>query len=135
MKRPTTNPFATFATLALTLVLAQCSTPVTKGTDAQETPQPAKTPVKTEEAPQEVTVVVDGAFKPDKLTVKAGHPVLLTFDTKNRACAKTVVFKSLGVTKELTDGTKTTLTFTPKEAGQIDYACGMDMLKGAITVE
>ena len=135
MKQSTKNALAAFATLALTFVLTNCSAPVTQGADAKQAPTAVNAPIKVDDAPQQVTVVVDDGFKPDKLTVKAGHPVLLTFDTKNRGCAKTVVFKSLGITKELTDGVKTTLTFTPTQGGTVDFACGMDMYKGAIAVE
>ena len=121
------------AAVCLCITLVACSSektaaspePVTKVQPVPQAPQ----------SPQAVTVTVDGEFKPAEVKVKAGQPVELTFDTKNRTCAKTVVFKSLGITKELTDGTKTVVTFTPKEPGKIEYACGMDMLKGTVVVD
>ncbi len=86
-------------------------------------------------AVQKVTIVVDNGFKPANINVKAGHPVQITFDVKHRACASTVNFDSLHITKNLEDGKKTTMTFTPKKAGVVNYACGMNMLKGKITVK
>lgn len=125
------------ALAAMTIsILAGCTAEKEAAAPASETKAAPKVEAAPKaEAPQAVTVTVDGEFKPAEVKVKAGQPVELTFDTKNFACAKTVVFKSLGITKELTDGTKTVVAFTPKEAGKIEYACGMDMLKGTVVVE
>ena len=79
--------------------------------------------------------MVDNGFKPANVKVKSEQPVQITFDVKHRACASTVIFDNLHFTKNLEDGKKTTMTFTPKKAGTINYACGMNMLKGKITVK
>lgn len=84
---------------------------------------------------QKVTIIVDNGFSPSTVKVKAGQPVQLTFDVKHRGYASTVVFQSLKITKELNDGKKTVITFTPSKAGTIAYACGMNMLKGSIVVK
>ncbi len=86
-------------------------------------------------AVQKITIVVDNGFKPETVKVKAGQPVQLTFDVKHRSCASTVVFESLKITKNLQDGKKTIVKFTPKKAGTIRYACGMGMLKGSVSVK
>lgn len=83
---------------------------------------------------QKATVVVDHGFKPSSLSFKAGRPVQLTFDTKHRDCATSVVFDGMKVRKPLTDGKKTVVTFTPKKAGTIAYACPMKMMKGSVIV-
>ena len=85
--------------------------------------------------PQRVTVVVDNGFKPESISVKAGKPVSITFDTKHKGCAAVVVFKELKLKKELKDGTKTTFTFTPKKAGTFSFACGMGMYTGKVIVK
>ncbi|MBS1707935.1 MAG: cupredoxin domain-containing protein [Armatimonadetes bacterium] len=87
------------------------------------------------EGVQTAVVAVDGKFSPAVLHVKKGQPVEVTFDTKNRSCAETVIFKVIDQTIHLKDGEKTVLKFTPKDAGTIDYACSMDMIKGKIVVE
>ena len=53
---------------------------------------------------------------------------------KNVGCGGTVVFSSLGITKEL-KAEKTVVAFTPKKAGTIAFACPMGMYKGSIAVK
>ena len=84
---------------------------------------------------QKMTVVVDNGFKPDSISVKAGKPVSITFDTKHKGCAAVVVFKEMKLKKELKDGTKTIFTFTPKKAGTLSFACGMGMYSGKVVVK
>ena len=126
------------------LVLVGCGPTTPPDTSAQDV-EGDKPAVKKTEAPltasvgasgvQTVTVLVDGAFKPAVVHVKKGQPVELTFDTKNRSCADTVIFKVIDQTVHLTDGEKTVVKFTPKESGTIDYACSMDMIKGKVVVD
>ena len=84
---------------------------------------------------QKATIVVDNGFRPGILNVKVGQPVELTFDTKNRGCATSIVFEGLDIKKDLTNGKKTVVKFTPKKPGTYTYACPMKMLKGTIVVK
>lgn len=84
---------------------------------------------------QEATVVVDNGFAPAHIDAKAGQPVSLTFDTKHKGCASKVIFKSLGIEKELTDGQKTVVTFTPEKAGSYGFACPMGTYTGTVVVK
>lgn len=84
---------------------------------------------------QKATVIVDNGFSPTTIDAVIGKPVEITFDTKSRGCADEVVFKTLNMRKALTDGTKTVVTFTPTKAGNYDFACPMDMYKGAVVVK
>ena len=117
---------------ALMFVIAGCQS-ADNGAQTSNTPAPAA-PISAP-AVQKVTVTVDNGFTPARVQVKAGQPVELTFDTKHRACASTVIFKELKKTEALTDGQKTVMNFTPDKAGTIHYACGMDMLKGEIVAQ
>lgn len=112
--------------------LAQCGAGCSMQASVSE---PAVTAQTDSKGVQRVTVVVNNGFSPAKIRVKAGQPVLLTFDTKNKGCASTVTFKGMKITKQLQDGKKTVVEFTPKKAGTITYTCGMNMLKGTIVVE
>jgi YHS domain-containing protein len=94
-----------------------------------------KTPVMPPMGVQKSTITVNNGFSPKTITVRAGQPVQLTFDTKHRGCATTVNFSSLGISKALKDGSKTIVTFTPKKPGTIVYACPMNMYKGTIIVK
>ena len=84
---------------------------------------------------QKFTVKVDNGFTPAAISAKVGIPVEITFDTKHRGCATSVVFKELKITKTLTNGTKTLVKFTPKKKGKLTFACPMNMYKGVITVK
>ncbi len=81
---------------------------------------------------QKATVVVDHGFKPSTIKVKAGQPVQITFDTKNRDCATSVIFDGLKINKPLTKGKKTVVTFTVKKAGTYAFACPMKMMTGSV---
>ena len=120
------------ALAALSLIIVGCQS---AENGAQTSNPPAANAPAKSAAVQKVTVTVDNGFTPATLNVKAGQPVELTFDTKHRACASTVVFKELNMTKALTDGQKTVVDFTPDKAGTYHYACGMNMLKGDIVAQ
>ncbi|GEM_PF-3335311 len=110
----------------LTLVVLAALSALALG---QTKPAPKKSGV------QKATIVVDHGFKPATISVKAGRPVQLTFDTKHRDCATSVVFAGLKLSKPLTDGKKTVVTFTPKKAGTIAYACPMKMMNGSVVAK
>ncbi len=83
----------------------------------------------------ELAVTSEG-FVPSQMKVKAGKPVRLVVTRKtDRTCATEIVVKDYGVKKDLPLNQPVTVTFTPKKAGQIRYACAMDMIAGALTVE
>lgn len=85
---------------------------------------------------QVATVNVDGGYHPSTIQVKKGTPVELTFKGgKNIGCGGTVVFKSLKISKEVATGKSVAIKFTPKEAGEIPFTCGMGMMKGTVIVK
>ena len=121
-----------FGLVALSFVsssaLAQTKAPAKPATKAPA-PKAAASTV------QKITVKVDGTYSPSDITVKAGKPVEITFiKGKNVGCGGTVVFSSLGITKEL-KAEKTVVAFTPKKAGTIAFACPMGMYKGSVNVK
>lgn len=78
------------------------------------------------------TVTVDGTgFHPSEIAAVNGQTVTLVFHRVTDAtCGKQVVFKDLGIKKDLP--LNQDVEITVKAAGTIAFACGMDMLKGAI---
>lgn len=84
---------------------------------------------------QKATIKVDNGFSPATVIVKTGKLVELTFDTKSRGCATEVVFRTLKIRKALTDGKKTVVTFTPKNAGTYVFECPMGMYKGKVVAK
>jgi plastocyanin domain-containing protein len=77
--------------------------------------------------------VTEQGFVPAEVTVDKGKPVTLTITRKtNRTCANEIVIKDYGINQPLPLDQPVTVTFTPKEAGPIRYACGMNMISGTI---
>lgn len=85
---------------------------------------------------QEAKIAVgDMSFEPSRLTLRAGVPARLTFTrTSEKTCATSIVFASLKIKKELPLNEPVTIEFTPSRAGEIAFACGMNMLSGTIVV-
>ena len=86
---------------------------------------------------QEATVTVtDASFEPQRLTLRAGVPARVTFiRTSDKTCATSVVFASLNIRRDLPLNQPVTIEFTPDKAGEIAFACGMNMLRGTVVVQ
>lgn len=85
---------------------------------------------------QSATVVVKGGYSPETLVLKKGVPAKVNFDMQDHtACLSHVVFSSLGIDKDLTKQKVTTVEIPTDKAGEIDYACGMDMFHGKVVVK
>ena len=81
-----------------------------------------------------ITVSANG-YAPSSIPVKKGQPVKLAFyraDANN--CGGEVVFVKQNIRKKLPVGKTVLVEFTPTEAGEIAFACGMNMLRGKIVV-
>lgn len=85
---------------------------------------------------QEVRVLVKGGYTPDTIVVQAGKPVRLQFYRDETAdCSERVVFERFQIDQMLPAFQTTTVEFTPTEAGEYPFRCGMNMLKGLLVVE
>jgi membrane fusion protein, heavy metal efflux system len=81
-------------------------------------------------------LVSEQGFEPAKVTLRAGTPARLTFlRITDKTCGTEVVFPSLTVKRALPLNEPVDIEFTPAKAGEIAFACGMNMLKGVIIVE
>jgi plastocyanin domain-containing protein len=82
-----------------------------------------------------VTISSKG-YTPGTIKVKKGQKVrLLLTRTDEKNCGSEIVFSSLNVRKTLPLGKTVTVEFTPSEAGEINFTCGMGMMKGKIVVQ
>ena len=94
-----------------------------------------KAEVKTANVPEgaiKITVSGDG-YEPSQVPVKKGEPVKLAFyraDADN--CGGEVVFSKQNIRKKLPVGETVLVELTPSEAGEITFACGMDMMRGKL---
>jgi plastocyanin domain-containing protein len=86
---------------------------------------------------QEITInLKDTGYDPDAIRVKKGIPVKVTLKTnRTYSCIQAFVIPSLNIQKVLTPTDTESFTFTPKEAGQIDFTCSMGMYNGSFIVE
>jgi len=101
-------------------------------TQAQASPEAKPAPADTA---LRQTVNVDGSgFHPAQISAKSGQKVTLVFHrTTDSTCAKQVVFKDLGIRKELPLNQDAEVTVTAKSP-ELTFACGMDMLRGSVVV-
>jgi len=85
---------------------------------------------------QEVTIAVEGGYEPSTVRVRAGQPVRLVFDRRERSsCSEEIVMPAFGVRRFLPAFEKTAIELTPSEPGTFDFTCGMSMLRGRLVVE
>jgi hypothetical protein len=82
-----------------------------------------------------VTVGKEG-FTPKAIEAKAGKPLTLAFiriDQEN--CGTEVQFPALNIKKDLPLGKVVTIDIPAEHAGEFNFSCGMEMLKGVVMVE
>ena len=79
--------------------------------------------------------VTENGFEPARVEVAANQPVTLVVTRKtDKTCAKELVLKEYNINQPLPMNEAVEITFTPTQAGDLTYACGMDMIKGVIAV-
>jgi plastocyanin domain-containing protein len=97
-------------------------------------------PVTAWAAPRKIEVgVTEKGFGPDKIKVKKGEAVTLAFTRRtDKTCAKQVIVQ-LGdgqkLEKKLPLNETVEIEATFSKAGELRYACSMDMITGVILVE
>lgn len=108
---------------------------------AKEPPPKAKAPAPPTAATNgrvEISVT-DKGFQPKNVSVPKGEPVTLVFTRRTeKTCATEIILEVEGQEKierklPLNEAVEVTATF-PK-AGELRYACAMDMISGVITVQ
>ncbi|WP_437915872.1 cupredoxin domain-containing protein [Sorangium sp. So ce302] len=88
-----------------------------------------------QKAPRVVEIMVHGAFVPDKIAAVEGERLQLRLVRHDSGgCTREVVFPSLGIRKELPTGQPVTIDLPELKAGELQFACGMGMIKGTIAV-
>lgn len=84
---------------------------------------------------QQIEVMVRGGYSPNIIEVRQGIPVEIEFDRQETGdCSSRVVFPDLQLSAALPAHQRTTVRFTPEQAGSFGFACGMNMIHGTLVV-
>jgi plastocyanin domain-containing protein len=85
---------------------------------------------------QELTINVDGGYKPNRVVVKSGLPVRLNFFRRDpSSCLEKVLLPDFHIAQDLALNHVTSIEFTPPKPGQYQFTCGMNMFHGVVEVE
>lgn len=94
------------------------------------------TAAEAQEAPAPIEIVVEGGYRPDRVVVKEGEPVVLRFLRKDwSGCTLEVVFPTLELRRQLPTNEPVLVDLGRPAAGEIPFHCGMDMIHGTVVVE
>jgi RND family efflux transporter MFP subunit len=81
-------------------------------------------------------VVGEQGYEPTKVSLRAGAPAQITFvRTTDKTCGAEVVFPSLNIRRALPLNEPVVIELTPAKPGEVAFACGMNMLHGAVVVQ
>ena len=116
---------------ALVLV-AGCQKPRAESPSASSKPAPVAS-----SGVQEVALAVtDAGFEPAQTVVAKDRPIRLTVTRKtDQTCAREIVFKEIELKKDLPLNQAVTIDLPAQPSGTLNYACGMDMVKGSLVVQ
>jgi plastocyanin domain-containing protein len=85
---------------------------------------------------QELQITVDGGYIPDRILVQVGQPVRLNFFRKDpSSCLEKVLLPDFHKALDLQLNQTTSVEFTPTEAGEYTFHCGMNMFRGVIKAQ
>lgn len=85
---------------------------------------------------QQVDLVVDGGYRPDRIALRAGQPVQINILRTDRSpCSEQIVFGDLGVSRHLPTGKVVSVELEAMPAGTYPFTCGMNMLHGELAVK
>lgn len=86
---------------------------------------------------QTVKVTVRHGYTPSRIVAKAGQPLKIEFyrdeDANAESCDKEVVIPDDNVRLPLPSHESQIVEIKPHAAGEMDFHCGMNMMKGSIT--
>jgi plastocyanin domain-containing protein len=83
-----------------------------------------------------INILVDGGYKPERISIPFGKITKLIFERKDRsACLEEVVLADFKVRKFLPLNEKTEIEITPDKKGTFDFSCGMGMFHGKLIIK
>lgn len=83
-----------------------------------------------------VDILVEGGYSPSAISLPKGKITTLNFFRKDpSSCLEEVVIPDFKVRKFLPLNTKVSIIIAPKEKGEYEIVCGMNMFHGKILVK
>jgi plastocyanin domain-containing protein len=74
-------------------------------------------------------------FEPAKVEIPAGRAVTLAITREDEPnCGSQVVFPEFGIKRNLPIGGTVLIELPPQKAGELHFACGMNMYRGLVVV-
>ena len=84
---------------------------------------------------QEINIMVDRGYVPERIIVKAGQPVRMNFFRKDSStCLDKVLLPDFHQAADLSLNKTTSVEFIPESIGNYTFHCGMNMFRGVIEV-
>ena len=91
---------------------------------------------KSVEVKDKIDIKVSGGYIPSKIIVEKGKKTKLSFfRTDKNSCLEEVVLSDFKIKKFLPLNEKIEIEIIPKEKGEFDISCGMNMFHGKIIVK
>ncbi len=85
---------------------------------------------------QEIDILVQGGYSPNRIALKAGVPVRLKFRREEKSsCSEQVVLSDFGIVRDLPAFETTAVEFTPDKPGEFEFTCAMNMMRGKLIVQ
>jgi plastocyanin domain-containing protein len=85
---------------------------------------------------QEISITVKGGYSPDIIEVAKDKPVRLKFfRDEDNSCSEEIIFGDFGIRRDLPAFQTTVIELIPKTAGEFEFVCGMNMLRGRLIVK
>jgi plastocyanin len=96
---------------------------------------PGGAPVSQTQDDFRVTVSEQG-YQPARVSVRAGAVARITFvRTSDATCGTEVAIPALKIKRALPLNQPVTVELTPQKTGEVEFVCGMGMLRGTIVVQ
>ena len=82
-----------------------------------------------------IDITVKGGYIPDVISIPKGKTMKLNFTREDpSSCLEEVVLGDFKIRKYLPLNKKVEIEITPKQAGEFNFTCGMNMFHGKIIV-
>lgn len=79
--------------------------------------------------------IAANGYTPKTIGVRKGQTVKLEFFRKDGDnCGEKLVFPAMNIERDIPVGKPVVVEVTPDKAGELKFACGMDMLRGKLIV-